>query len=101
MKFFVTFEKRTVFLEVRMLLPFAVKPFAKRAIAVGTDNGGIGRASVLNCGHQTASPRHVRGDRRAKKIGQFLSLRLLINERGFDASLSGFFLLCSESVRPQ
>jgi hypothetical protein len=37
----------------------------------------------------------------AKKIGQFLSLRLLINERGFDASLSGFFLLCSESVRPQ
>jgi hypothetical protein len=54
-----------------MLLPFAVKPFAKRAIAIGSNDGGIGGAPVLNRGHQTAAPRHVRGDRRAEKISQF------------------------------
>jgi hypothetical protein len=42
MKFLVTLKKRLVFLELRILRSVAVKPFAKRTVAVGTDNSRMG-----------------------------------------------------------
>src|SRR6516162_2221969 len=73
MKLFVTLKKRLVFLKLRIPCSLAVKPLAKRTVAVGTNNGRIGRMPILNNGHQTASPRHMCGDRRFKKIRRILS----------------------------
>jgi hypothetical protein len=72
MKLLVTLKKRLVFRELRILRPVAVKPFAKRTVAVGTDNSRIGRTPILNGGHQAASPCHMRRDRRFEKLRHIL-----------------------------